>query len=109
MAEGDGYALIGPAFGQTLDSKLRDKVLAAGAPQYHLRMLLQQSMFTIHDTKQGLEQLPGAKMYLRGYVVEPQRREALLRELDLLGIRRSTLFPDLDNLAVDVEHMVGKY
>ena len=109
MTDPHGRALIAPVFGEKPDAKLKGKVLAAYAPQYRLRMMLQQSVFTIHGTGTPLEKLDGAEGFLRGYVIDPHARDELLRELDLLGIRRSTLFPDLDNLAMDVECMVGDY
>lgn len=63
------------------------------------RMMLQQSTFTIHGSGMPLDSRADWEKFGRKWVVPADRKPSLLRELVGLGIRRSTLFPDLENLA----------
>jgi len=70
----------------------------------HPRLQVQQSCFTIHGRrKEGMESLMrevGLGHSLRAIDSEFDRH--VVDELRLLGIARSSLFPDLDGLAADL-------
>lgn len=80
-----------------------DDVLAVQAPDVDLRMALQQSVFTIHGSERPLESHPRASEFLEKIVVPARARTELHRDLWLLGIRRSLIFPDLPNLAIELQ------
>jgi len=75
------------------------KVAAVGTREVDIRMLVQLSAFTIHTTPDALDATPGAPEYLVRYEIPADQKKRLLHQLRLTGIRRSTLFPDLENLA----------
>ena len=69
----------------------------------HPRMAAQRSSLTIHGKrKQSLNHLVGPEC-LRGYIINPACYQGLLRDLRLLGIAESSLFPDLEGLANELE------
>ena len=79
-----------------------DKVLAVIGQDVDLRMTVQQGAFTLHGTNVALNERPDAEGYLAKLVIPYASREKLKEELWVLGIRRSCLFPDLANLALDL-------
>ena len=79
-----------------------DRVMAVMGQDIDLRMTLQQGAFTLHDTDFPLSDRPDANMYLAKFVIPYAARAKLKEELYFLGIRRSCLFPDLANLALDL-------
>jgi hypothetical protein len=70
-------------------------------PTYvHPRLKGQRSCFTIHGKdKRGLDELLADKSILKRYVVDPACRPSMRRELTVLGITDSVVFPDIDGLA----------
>jgi hypothetical protein len=80
------------------------RVFAAGPPEIDFRMLLQQSTFTIHTTAtKPLDELGEANELLMRFEIPfpkiPEVQDGLAR----LGITQAKLFPDLQNLAEDLE------
>ena len=81
---------------------------AAIAPQESdLRMLVQQAGFTIHggwpiDPLNGIDD---CEKFLWKFVVPSAKKEELYKILYRLGVRRSTLFPDLGNLAQEIKSL----
>lgn len=63
------------------------------------RMVVQHSAFTIHGNPDALEDLPNHKEFLRRFEIPSKAKAELRHQLDTLGFRDSTLFPDLENLA----------
>jgi len=75
------------------------KIVGVLAHEIDVRMMVQQSAFTIHDTATPLEELPGAADFLIKFEVAASAKEEMRRQLREIGIRQSTLFPDLGSLA----------
>ena len=76
-----------------------DKVVAVWPYEVDLRMLLQLSRFTIHDSNRPLEELVGDSTILVRYVIPGGARQSIGADLETLGFRESSLFPDLRTLA----------
>lgn len=85
-----------------------DIILAIDPIQVDIRLLVQQSVFTIHGSRLPLDQLITAKnkqpkvQPLERYVIKAEAKQGIRDDLEHFGIRRSTLFPDLGNLAIDI-------
>jgi len=75
------------------------KIVAVGAREIDMRMMVQQSAFTIHDTTQPLEQLPESETFLMRFEVAGTDKPLVRSQLAALGVERWTLFPDLETLA----------
>lgn len=89
------------AFAGTQDDKIA-QILAIHPPHIDIRMLVQQSLSTIHSTKIPLEKLEKNQLFLRKIEIPSDQKEPLRSMLQLLGINESSLFPDLDHLAKDL-------
>jgi FRG domain len=78
------------------------EILAVVGHDVDLRMSVQQGAFTIHGSDEPIESRPDASSFLAKFVIPPTAKSRLAEELRCLGIRRSVLFPDLQNLAADL-------
>jgi hypothetical protein len=67
-----------------------------------LRMLVQQSVFTIHGRSEPLEGQQHAETWLRLYEISAPFKARLRCVLGALGITRAYPFPDLENLSRDI-------
>jgi len=80
-----------------------DDALALALPiwpeEIDFRMVVQHSAFTIHGHPNPLEDLACARNCVRKYEIPSEAKPDLRHQLDTLGFRESTLFPDLENLA----------
>jgi hypothetical protein len=79
-----------------------DEVLAVLPVDLDLRMTVQIGGFTFHATPTPLEERTGADHCLVKFVIPESAKPTFAEELWVLGARRGVLFPDLDNLAVDL-------
>ena len=69
----------------------------------HPRLTVQKSTFTIWGSdKRGLEEMVDSRI-LRKFVIEDGAIESMKYQLNVMGISFSSLFPDLDNLAKDLD------
>jgi hypothetical protein len=67
------------------------------------RMMVQQSAFTIHGRGELMQEMDGHEQFHCGFEIPPGAKSGLWEALRLVGICGSTLFPDLDHLATDLE------
>ena len=88
--------LLRPAF---VGGDSPDVAVAVMGQDVDLRMTVQQGGFTIHGGPTALENHAKADRFLRRFVIPAHCRERFRKDLWLLGIRRSMLFPDIENLA----------
>lgn len=78
------------------------KVHAVMASETDLRMFVQQGSFTIHSTTTALDELRLPRGVLRKYVIPAQACERFALELAVSGFRKGDIYPDLQNLALDL-------
>jgi len=89
------------AFGKaTID---QDEAVAVVPLEADVRMLAQCGTYTIHSSNRPMDQLPHASKYLMRVPVPAKTKQSLAKELWNVGIRRSNLFPDLQNLAAELK------
>jgi hypothetical protein len=83
--------------------------MAVIPPYVHPRMQVQQSRFTLHGSRtEGLEQLfRSTELMKHGFLVDmtvgknENDIQRLMEQLRLIGVTRSTLFPELEGIADD--------
>jgi hypothetical protein len=80
-----------------------NKAIAVFPIETDIRMLVQRGAYTIHSSKTPLQEFPPASKFLLRVPVPMAAKPILLQELSNVGIRRSTLFPDLHNLAIELK------
>jgi len=77
--------------------------LAVRCQEIDPKMMVQQAAFTIHGPQaKPLNKMQGSDCFLRKLLIPEPSKERIAEELALLGIRESTLFPDLTSLARDL-------
>ncbi len=79
-----------------------DTVVAAMAVETDLRMFVQQGAFTVHTGHKRLTDLPERSEVLRRFVIPAPALAEMALELELAGFRLGDLFPDLQNLAIEL-------
>jgi hypothetical protein len=95
--EAEVLALIQPAFHEIDPPKAQAAALLVD--ETDPRMLAQLTALTIHASSEPMQRLDTSEQYLRCFEVPADVKKPLRHELWHHGIRRSTLFPDLENLA----------
>lgn len=99
--DADSYKpLIEPAFKNREEP---NTIGVAMAIEHDPRIQLQQGAFTIHSNRMPLNLLPGSETWLRKLVIQGGDVAGFLNELDILGIRKANLFPDLTSLASELK------
>jgi hypothetical protein len=79
-----------------------DQVYAIYPLESDFRMMLQSAVYTVHTSAAPMESLKGKLDTLIRFDIPSHGKAVILRQLRAVGIRRSTLFPDLQNLAQDL-------
>jgi hypothetical protein len=102
----DSFGLLKAAFNRNATAP--QFVLAMACDEIDIRMVVQQSVFTIHGTEVPLDAHPKRDMFLRSFVVPAAARVTLAREVLGLGFTRASLFPDLENLSKDLLMQYGR-
>lgn len=87
---------------RTTAEQLARGIVAVEPDEVDLRMLMQQSMFTIHGSMIGDESKAFPQASLIKYIIPDGMKENFAQALACAGVRRSTVFPDLDNLATEL-------
>ena len=81
-----------------------DKSFAIHTPYTNLRMKMQKSEFTIHTHYESIEKNIESSTFLKEKIIISKKIKSILREkLETLGLDRSALFPDLDNIALQIK------
>lgn len=77
-----------------------EKIIACNGIGHDLRMYVQQSSFTVHDTKQlALDELLETGNFLWKIRIPNDCRAFFLETLQMMGIHESTIFPDMEHIA----------
>jgi len=82
-----------------------DHILAVMPAEADLRMLLQLGRYTIHGDPGDLVAAAGVAPYLKRWRVPAPAKSKLLSQLQVFGVDRAQLFPDLASLAAEIDGM----
>ena len=88
------------------DRQTETSTIAVMTHEIDDRMLVQQAAFTIHGNEEPLDARSDAANFLRRYDIPATAKQHLHSQLRVTGIQRSTIFPDLTNLALDLKELV---
>ena len=95
--------MIEPAFVNPKWVKENEKIIAVSAIENDIRMMAQQSAFTIHSSMLGLEEYNGNESFLNKIEIPKQFIRDIAVELDILGFKPSIIYPDLENLSIEIK------
>lgn len=82
-----------------------NRILALLTDQFDPRHMIQQSVFTVHGRRTPMNDLPQASNYMARIRIPKESKQAFRQILDLFGISRHILFPDLENLARELSSL----
>jgi hypothetical protein len=86
-----------------LSEKEADSVCAVMGAETDTRIFAQQGSFTIHVSPAPLQLHQEAKIFLDRIIIPSSAARSIADDIFVCGFRKSTLFPDLANLAEDLE------
>ena len=89
---------------RAFDSSTADihAVVAIRPSEVDPRLMVQLSVFTLHGQAVALESLTGHEGFILKYSVPTKHKQHVRKQLKQLGIRESSIFPDLEHLARDI-------
>lgn len=79
-----------------------ERILAVFTEQFDIRHMVQQSAFTVHGCGTPINRIQGSDTFLSRIRIPKAAKPGFRQILKLLGISRHTLFPDLENLAIEL-------
>ena len=79
------------------------QVIALASMEMDERIVAQTGRFTLHGSSSPLDCLNGKEEFLRKFTIPSLAKKKLRNMLNLMGIRRWTLFPDLQSLASELK------
>lgn len=85
--------------------QIDERILAVLTEEADLRHMVQQSAFTIHGRNEPLDRATAANEFLIKIRIPSTAKERLRQALALFGISRASLFPDLENLALELQSL----
>jgi len=95
-------SLAAAAFRKEPDGTQLPTFVAISARETDLRMLVQQSTFTLHRDNSDLRKMACKKPILKRFMIPRSAKREIRELLTDFGIRTSALFPDLAGLAADL-------
>ena len=78
------------------------KILAISFEEFDIRQMVQMSTFTIHGISTPLEHLEKSDKFLIKLEIPAENIDTFKQGIHMLGINESTLFPDLEHLAAEL-------
>ena len=88
---------------QGMADRIEGGVIAFDPVEDDIRMLVQQSRFTLHGSIDDVSKHVAAPSFLCRIKIPGSLKIPLAQALAAAGIRRSTMFPDLENLSRELE------
>ena len=80
------------------------KSLAIDGQEIDPRMLAQMRRFTLHSRGTAMELEQEHEVWLHRYLIPKDDKPKIRAQLSALGVRRSNLFPDLENFASELRN-----
>lgn len=96
--------MIRPAFKKEYvpeNKHVIDKILACYPIEHDMRIYVQQSAFTLHNTNRKLAQIHEEGL-LKKIMIPGEVKERLAYELNIMGISLSHVYPDAQNIAAEL-------
>ena len=87
------------------DERIQSEVILAVLPcEVDVRLMVQQSAFTIHGAGTPLNEYRDPTAFLMEWLVPPEAKDHLREELRLFGFSKASLFPDIDHLSEEIRN-----
>ena len=99
--------IVHAAFNSSYSPLKEDESIAVTAPRKDVRMTVQLCNFTIHGNRLPIEDYPNTNDFLAKISIPIEFQNKIKRDLSVVGVRRSSVFPDLTNLAHEISELVA--
>lgn len=83
--------------------ELDNKILACSSTDSNLRMYVQQSNFTVHNSLMQLQDICDEETLFK-IIIPAERKEYFIKSLRVFGITECAIYPDLDHISRDLKH-----
>lgn len=95
---------VKPLFDEAFVKKEKntEQILSVLTNQIDIRQLMQQSVFTIHGINTSIDQLTSADNFIAKIKILKSAKDSFRQMINILGINRASIFPDLENLATEI-------
>lgn len=103
--------MIRPAFKKEYvpeNKAVIDRILACYPIEHDMRIYVQQSAFTLHNTSRKLEEIQEEGL-LQKIIIPGEVKERIYHELKIMGISLSHVYPDAQNIATELIHECDKF
>jgi hypothetical protein len=108
--ENDAIKNYLPSRIQNIDTTKTPKPPAAGmCPRTNQRMRAQFSVFTVHHADNAPLEKAGDRTHIWRYRIPASKKPTILDDLRRIGIARRTVFPELDNVSLEVRESFEGY
>jgi len=101
--EPESLAAMAPAFEK--HAKEEKYVVAVRPSEVDVRLMVQLTVFSLNGYDQPLDDLDDSDKFLMKCRINKESKKTLREELKHLGIRLSSMFPDLDHLAEETRRL----
>jgi hypothetical protein len=88
-------------------NEIDSRCVSVLTPRSDRRMAAQLGNYTIHGNNVPIELHPESQKFLARILLPASSYEKLARDFSVLGVRQSTLFPDLVNLALELKDITA--
>lgn len=99
-----GSKSVAPLYRQVFHEIGRDfdQIIAVLSPERDIRMLVQQGVHTIHGSGRAIDDHEKRHRFLVKFTIPATSKPKIRTQLASMGIRTSTLFPDLEHLSQEL-------
>lgn len=91
--------------GAFYEEEKSNSFIACCGVENDLRLYVQQANFTIHSAKYPMETDSHANEFLKKLIIPSKLKPILCMQLELLGFRERTVFPDMDHISHDLKQL----
>jgi hypothetical protein len=96
-------AAMAPAFDQAVNNE--EVILAVRPAEVDIRLMVQLSEFTLSGYEIPIDEVESDGEFVIKYRISKKSKPQLLKDLKEMGIRLSTIFPDLDHLSDEIRRL----
>lgn len=99
--------LIKGAFPQVGNKQSTDKIYACYPVENNMRVYVQQSAFTVHDSDRKLEEIKSENLLFK-IIIPYEAKASFIRELKICGITIKNIYPDAEHIAIELKKYYGE-
>lgn len=97
------WDLLAPVFDSKDEKKeAHDKIYACYPVENNMRVYVQQSAFTVHNSKRRLQDIKSDQL-LTKIIIPYEAKKIIIKELKICGITLKSIYPDAEHIAEEIK------